>query len=59
MTVIAVLVVVMAVGIPVDWVLGSPLFIRTELVEPGVGLRRTQRPRPVRVSVARSERLRR
>lgn len=34
---IAVLVVVMAVGLPVGWVLGSPLFIRTELVEPGVG----------------------
>ena len=30
----AILVVVLAVGLPVTWVLASPLFIRSELVEP-------------------------
>jgi Electron transfer DM13 len=31
---LAILVVVLAVGLPVTWVLASPLFIRSELVEP-------------------------
>lgn len=32
---VAILVPLLVVGLPIAWVLGSPLFIRTELVEPG------------------------
>ena len=32
---LAILVPVLVIGLPVAWVLGSPLFIRSELVEPG------------------------
>jgi hypothetical protein len=41
---VALVVVVLAVGLPISWYLGSPLFIRTSLVEPAPGPTASARP---------------